>query len=572
MRAGHAALALLCLVVAGCRQAAGPHAAAGRTGPPVVVFRSEPVTLNPLRAVDPVSEELAGLLYPGLAALDPDSGHPVPDLAEGWQWRPDGRAITVTLRADAAWADGSAVRAADAAATLRAKGAIQQRDDLPWPLGSVREHDDRTIVIEIDHGGCAALHALTTGLLPAGSTAAAVVEADPWSTERLRLEGGGHALPLGAGAVVFRGWTPDGDLAFAPRRESASAGDAVPTRDALRVRIEPSPSAGLAALFAGEADAVPVEAKDVPLVGEQVAAGAPLRVSPIATRDLVLLVLNLADPGAPEAGWSDLDGDGRRDGSEPWLPQRPHPVLGDLRVRRAVALAIDAEAVIEQVTFGRGTPISAPSDTAAAEGILAEAGWTPGKPEEVRTLGGRPLAARIVVSRGNQPLETVAEGVARDLRRVGMAVSVERSDYGAVLADVLGQTFDMALLEARDVWAPNDAALAWTREEDVPGIGRNVASLADPAVDALARAQGAAPCTGETRDAALRDLRSAVAAHGPFVALYAPARDVAWNERLGRYRPSPWSGLAAAVVALEEDQPNPPHPPTAAARAAGTDR
>ena len=63
-----------------------------------------------------------------------------------------------------------------------------------------------------------------------------------------------------------------------------------------------------------------------------------------------MLMFNLADPTNPQPG---LDEDGNP------IDQGPHHIFGDLRVRQAIAMATDKDAIIEGVLQGEGIPAHA---------------------------------------------------------------------------------------------------------------------------------------------------------------------------------------------------------------------
>ncbi len=79
----------------------------------VVVNTNETYTLDPQRMSFLQDLRLAGVLYEGLARLDPDTGEPVAALAESWSVSGDGRTWTFWLRSDARWSSGAPVTAHD---------------------------------------------------------------------------------------------------------------------------------------------------------------------------------------------------------------------------------------------------------------------------------------------------------------------------------------------------------------------------------------------------------------------------------------------------------------------------
>lgn len=81
----------------------------------VLVNTNETRTLDPQRMSRLQDLRLASALYEGLVRLDPDTGVPIPALAESWTVSEDGRTWTFRLRAGARWSSGARVVAADVA-------------------------------------------------------------------------------------------------------------------------------------------------------------------------------------------------------------------------------------------------------------------------------------------------------------------------------------------------------------------------------------------------------------------------------------------------------------------------
>ena len=75
-------------------------------------------TLDPVECGEGVQETVAALIYEPLFRLD-EKFQPVPVLCESWEWDEAGLVCTLTLRADAAFSDGSALTARDVAETLQ---------------------------------------------------------------------------------------------------------------------------------------------------------------------------------------------------------------------------------------------------------------------------------------------------------------------------------------------------------------------------------------------------------------------------------------------------------------------
>ncbi|HET6821258.1 MAG TPA: peptide ABC transporter substrate-binding protein, partial [Anaerolineales bacterium] len=146
------------------------------------------------------------------------------------------------------------------------------------------------------------------------------------------------------------------------------------------------------------------------------------------------IMINFTDPNKETA-------DGERSSL-----QFPHPFLSDLQVRRAMAMAIDREAIA--APYGRGgqlvtnilvepTFFASPTNAfehnpqKAAE-LLEEAGWIDSNGDGVREKDGVEL--RLVFLTSIQPLRQAAqEQVKKDLESIGFAVELKQVDASIFL-------------------------------------------------------------------------------------------------------------------------------------------
>jgi peptide/nickel transport system substrate-binding protein len=175
---------------------------------------------------------------------------------------------------------------------------------------------------------------------------------------------------------------------------------------------------------------------------------------------------------------------------------KPHPVLGDVRVRRALSHLVALQTIAETTYRGLARPVSGPFDyrdlgydpaiahvaydPPKAAALLREAGWAPG-PDGRLAKDGRPC--RITLARTNQtaPLNiTVAPAFQEEARRSGVTVDLVQP---AKFFDDLGaHRFDAALvLWQLDLIEP-DVSREFHSRYAASG-GYNYSGLADPAVD-----------------------------------------------------------------------------------------
>ena len=228
----------------------------------------------------------------------------------------------------------------------------------------------------------------------------------------------------------------------------------------------------LEALRAGELDVA-----NVPFNVYDAAVAIPgLRVVPMApTSGYESMVVNTANPSAP--------------------------FLADVRVRQAIADAIDEREIIRLAFHGNSVPARSPVppvpetflsadakagrfpvgyDPAKARALLAEAGFSPG-PDGIQVSGGRRLEWTHLVSDGATDLLNEWQVVQSDLAAVGIRMNIRRMQFNQIIATV---ELDSA------GWTT--AAVGWSfpNYPDMQvnygtGAGENWGRFSDPETDAL---------------------------------------------------------------------------------------
>lgn len=175
------------------------------------------------------------------------------------------------------------------------------------------------------------------------------------------------------------------------------------------------------------------------------------QIAELPGRTALVVVLNFADPDRPLPAFHPETGDP--------IEQGQHPIFSDLRVRRALQLAIDPNPLIDGILQDSATSIGgllppaswgfdsslAPLQTNIDEAkqLLDDAGWR--QRGEIRRCIGCSTASE------NTPLDftlmassdyEIAEALAAQWREIGVSVFAVQGDVNAVT----GQTFDAYLL------------------------------------------------------------------------------------------------------------------------------
>jgi peptide/nickel transport system substrate-binding protein len=189
-----------------------------------------------------------------------------------------------------------------------------------------------------------------------------------------------------------------------------------------------------------------------------------------------------------------------------------HPVLGDVRVRKALAMAIDRDELARALDFPevffqsrwwdvwitagqleRGDyPDPLPFDLEAAAALLNEAGWRDEDGDGIRERNGQRLTFEIVTG---QPRSSIAVLLQSQFHRVGADVSVAVMEQGAANARGRDGNFD-ALLTS------NNSSVTWDALVNTES-NRAFSGYANPEFDRLATVTVWTP---EEQEAKLRAL------------------------------------------------------------------
>ncbi len=138
------------------------------------------------------------------------------------------------------------------------------------------------------------------------------------------------------------------------------------------------------------------------------------------------------------------------------------PMFQDLRVRQALAHAVNIDQMIRYVLYGYGTQstgIFTPEmwffnpdvqplayDPEKAKQLLEAAGWVPG-PDGVRVKDGKRFAFTLITNNGNVIRSDIATLVQENLRAVGIEVTVEMYEWAVFLKRFVNQgEFDAVVL------------------------------------------------------------------------------------------------------------------------------
>ena len=180
------------------------------------------------------------------------------------------------------------------------------------------------------------------------------------------------------------------------------------------------------------------------------------------------------------------------------LNEKHFPAFADVRVRQALAHAIDRELLVRTVLDSLVTTVNGavqplswayePNvrkydyDPATARKLLDDAGWKLGA-DSVRSKDGKPLAFTIITQAGFAIRENIAQAVQRQLRDVGVNTSVRLIDGTSISSVWFSGEFD-AMLHWWQMGADPEITLFFAADR-TPPAGRNINYFADDSLTRL---------------------------------------------------------------------------------------
>ncbi len=362
-------------------------------------------SINPLVTVHPLAKEVQKrLLLLTLAEYD-STLTPVPRLAS-WTWNAERTVLELQVRRDVFWHDGVQTTAEDVAWTL----AMARHPDVAYPR--VRDLESVATITPVDTFVARLRFVRPQAGLPDVLTDLAILPAHrftgvpPGEIRRSSF----NQEPVGNGPFAFVEHQPNRRWVFARVPDFPMDG---PHFDRFVVAVVDEPTTKLAALTSGELDFAGI----TPAHAEFVRDDPALRVVEYPLLFTYAVVWNL-----------------RR------------PPFDDIRVRRALTLAVDRQTIVGAHVYGFGTvahgPVPAehpwhaavaevPYDPDAAARLLEEAGWHRG-PHGVRERAGTPLAfALTTVGSGDNVLEQLLQA---QFREIGAEVTIRQLELSTFLA------------------------------------------------------------------------------------------------------------------------------------------
>ncbi len=401
-------------------------ASAAKTG--VVVGQPlEPPHLDPTAgAAAAIGEVTYANVFEGLTRIN-DKGEVRPGLAERWDVSPDGKSYTFYLRKGTSFHDGEAFDASAVKFTLdraRAADSVNPQKALFLPIETVEIVDAVTVTVRLSRP-------VGRFLFDMGMPAAIIVSE--------KSAGGNKSNPVGTGPFKFARWVK-GDRIDLMRNPAYWGKPAA--LDTATFKIISDPTAAFASLLSGDVDAF--SNYPAPENVEQLKQDPRLHVAIGFTEGETILAIN--------------------NGNKP---------LDNIRVRKAIAHAIDRKAVIDGAMYGLAMPIGShfsPLD----KGYVDLTGVYSYDPERARQLlkdaGVEKLMLRLALPPTSYARRS-GEIVAAQLGKVGITVAIEQVEWAQWLSDVFkNRNYDLTIVAHvepfdLDIYARDDYYFSYSSQD-----------------------------------------------------------------------------------------------------------
>ena len=364
----------------------------------------EPPNLDPTGgAAAAIDEVVYANIFEGLTRYQAD-GSIAPALAESWEISEDGLEYTFALRSGVTFHDGTAFTAEDVKFSLdraRAEESTNAQKALFAGIAEVEVVDDTTVKVILSSPNGGFLTNMAWG-------DAVIVASESIETAATN--------PVGTGPFRFKEWVQGDRVELEVNPDYW--GDA-PALTAATFKFISDPTAAFAAMMAGDIDAFP--GYPAPETLAQFEADPRFELLVGSTEGETILSTN-----------------------------NQSEALSDVRVRKAIAHAINRQEIIDGAMFGYGTPIGthfAPHnpdyvdltgqsahDPDLAKSLLAEAGYAEGLTLSLK------LPPPSYARRGG-------EIIAAQLRAVGIETEIANLEWAQWLEQVFrGKDYDLTIV------------------------------------------------------------------------------------------------------------------------------
>ncbi len=367
-------------------------------------------TLVPIVASDSASHDIIGLIFNGLLKYDKNlklTG----DLAESWEVSEDKLTITFHLRKGVKWQDGKPLTARDALFTYQKLVDPQVKTPYSSDFLLVKEAkvlDDYTFQVTYSEPFSPGLASWTMWIMPEHLLKGEDLNRTSFSRN-----------PIGTGPFVFLSWKTGERIEL---KANPHYFEGRPYLDRYIYRIIPDQATMFMELRAGGIDEMGL---------------TPFQFKFQTTSPF--FKKNFQKFRYPSFGYTYLG------------YNLKHPLFKEKKVRQALTMAIDREAIIEGVLLGLGRVATGPFVPSSwaynpevkplpynpdkSKEILNSLGWQDHDGDGILDKEGIPFAFTIVTNQGNVQRKKCAEIIQENLKKIGIKVEIRIVEWATFLSE-----------------------------------------------------------------------------------------------------------------------------------------
>ncbi|MDD2717473.1 MAG: peptide-binding protein [Candidatus Wallbacteria bacterium] len=469
---------------------------------------SDALGLQPYGSTDAATTRVTSRIYQGLVKLDRNC-EPVPDLAETWEISADGKTITFRLKQGILWHDGEEFTAKDAFFTYS-----NQLFYIAQFVETLEMLDNYSVRFHYQMPFAPALRQFAQPVIPE----------HVFKTHDNIYAPEYKNKAIGTGPYRFKQWRSGEELVL---EASENYFEGRPYIQEYVFRVIPDPSTAFLALLRGELDILYI-------TPDQYA-------KQVDNKNFRTQYNLIRYPSPSRITWIGYNSRG--------------PFFNDLRVRRAMTMALDREAIIKEAFRGcasitdgpwpknswayNSTMEILPYSPEKARLLVSEAGWKDLDGDGILEKDGRKFDCRIIFITGNKALELTAWMASSFWKEIGIKVSLKACDMQTLLTSRHHEDFDILLDE---IGLPDPDLYYYFHwfESPIPGAkgGRNCVGYKNDEVSDLCQ-KGRTTLDREERIRIYHRLHELIYNDQPYTFLCSPDNLVAVSNRFRGVEASP---------------------------------